>query len=241
MALTDNLVGVWCEAAAPETDESVNGETLTNNLVGTTTGKVGTAGTFANPQYLYHADDANLSSGDIDFTVAAWVNLASKPDYPGIACKTSSDGGTVEYGLIYRGGGTDQFEWNFNGTAHRAVTFGSPSTGTWYWVCAWHDSVANTINICVNNGTIDSQADGGGTDTNKGFAIGRQGDYSGDAQAQWNGNLNQVAMWKRVLTSGERISLYNSGVGLAFSSWVVATRIPQVLVNVNQAVMAAVY
>lgn len=221
MALTDNLVGVWCEASAPETDESTNAENLTNNSVGTTAGKVGTAGTFvgASAQYLFHADDALLSSGDIDWTVAAWVYLASKPSYPGIAAKADS-GDTPEYQLLYRGGATDQFEWTFkSGTTVRATTFGSPSLSTYYWVCAWHDSVGNTINICVNNGSVDSAADAGGSDTTSGFAIGRLGDYGGDTQAQWDGRLNQVAMWKRVLTSGERTQLYNSGSGLAFGSW----------------------
>ncbi len=241
MALTDNLVGVWCEAAAPETDESVNGETLTNNSVGTTTGKVGTAGTFTNPQYLFHADDANLSTGDIDFTIAAWVWLTSKPAYSSIAGKVASDGSTIEYALIYRSS-ADQFEFDFNASNQKSATFGSTATGTWYWVCGWHDATANTVNITVNNGAVDSSADSGGVDRPSGFAVGRLGDYSGDPNAQWDGQLNQVAMWKRVLTSGERISLYNSGLGLAFASWGggAAARLP-LMVNINQAVMAAVY
>ncbi len=223
MALTDNLVAVWCEAAAPSTDESGAGEGLTDHgTVGTTTGTVGTAGvwTTANStQYLSHVDDANLSSGDIDFTIAAWIYLTAKTkNYPCIVGKASSDAGTIEYNLLFRTS-ADTFELTWNTTIEvRSTTFGSPSLNTWYYVVAWHDATANTINICVNAGTADSAADNGGTDTNKGFAIGTLGEYI-DTSSTWDGRLNQVAMWKRVLTAGERTSLYNAGAGLAFASW----------------------
>jgi hypothetical protein len=221
MALVDNLVSVWCEAAAPTTDE-FGSETLTDNgSVGTTTGVVGTAGlwTTANTtQWLSHADDAALSSGDIDFTVAAWVYLTSKSkSYPTILGKVSSDAGTIEYQLLYRSS-VDQFEWAFGGPNVRATTFGSPSLNTWYYIVAYHDATANTVGICVNNGTVNTAADSGGTDTTKGFAIGTLGEYH-DSSSTWDGRLNQVAMWKRVVGSTDLANLYNSGVGLPFASW----------------------
>jgi len=44
-------------------------------------------------------------------------------------------------------------------------SFGVPATSVWYFVCAWHDAAANTINIQVNNGTVDSLAWTGGCST----------------------------------------------------------------------------
>ncbi len=225
MALTDNIVGAWCEAAAPTTDESGNGETLTDHgTVGTTTGKVGTAGNFGtggSTKYLSHVDDAALSTGDIDFTFAAWVNLsATSKAYASIFGKADAGDSAEEYYLIYRSG-VSAFEFAVKQAAGmiRATNFGAASTATWYHVVAWHDSVNDLVGISVNAGTPNTASYSGGvTDQTSGFAVGTLGQYV-DASSTWDGLINQAAMWKRVLTSGERTSLYNGGAGLAFGSW----------------------
>lgn len=219
MAIKDSLVSVWCEAADPTTDE-FGSETLTNNgTVATAAGKIGTAadfGTASTTKYLTHADDAALSTGDIDCEFQAWVYLSSKTKgYPCAIGKVSLDGGTIEYNLLYRSS-VDKWEWQFGTAVVRSAA--AISINTWYLIHAWHDSVNNLVGISVNAGTPDTAADAGGTDTNKGFAIGTMGDYH-DASSTWDGLLNQVAMWKRVLTSGDRSSLYNAGAGLAYASW----------------------
>ncbi len=222
--LLTNLVAVWCEAVSPVTDTSGNGETLTDHgTVGTTTGKIGTAGDFgtgSSTKYLDKASDAAVETGDIDFTMAAWVYLtATTKGYPSIIAKVVSDGSTVEYDLILRGS-IQQFEWQFGGAALvRATTFGSPSINTWYHIVCWHDATADTINICVNNGTVDSGADAAITvRLTAHLAVGTLGSYV-DSSSTWDGLINQAALWKRVLTSGERTTLYNAGNGLISSSW----------------------
>jgi hypothetical protein len=44
------------------------------------------------------------------------------------------------------------------------------------------------------------------------------GTYDGSTN-NWNGQIDEVGYWKRVLTSGERTSLYGGGSGLAYSSF----------------------
>jgi hypothetical protein len=39
-----------------------------------------------------------------------------------------------------------------------ANALGTPATGTWYFVVGWHVSANNTLNIQVNNGTVNSVA-----------------------------------------------------------------------------------
>lgn len=217
MALIDNLVGVWCEAAAPTTDESGNGQTLTNNnTVGTTTGVVGTAGTFtaASSQSLTHADNASLSTGDVDFTLQCWLNLTTKTNGDTYICKREAFEFTLNYGS-----GSDRLRFLFgqNAIAVTANNFGAPPLSTWMLVHCWHDSVNDLIGISVNAGTANTAADtsANAVDGNGSFAIGKDlafGQYA-------NAKINQVAFWKRVLTSTERTSLYNSGSGLAFASW----------------------
>jgi hypothetical protein len=215
MALKDNLISVWCEAADPTTDEFGANTLTNNNSVGTTTGKVGTAGTFtsAGGKYLSHADSAALSTGDIDFTIAAWVNLTAAGE-KGIVNKWTGEL------LLYRD--SDGHVYLF---VRKADDSGNALVGTsgtlaadsaWHHVVAWHDSVNNLLGVSVDAGTADTASYSAGVrDSANNWVIGAT---TGTANP-WDGSLNQVAFWKRVLTGTERTSLYNAGAGLAFGSW----------------------
>jgi hypothetical protein len=157
-----------------------------------------------------------LSTGDIDFTISAWVNLTSKTDPVygnGIVGKWKYTTNNKEYILWYNYT-NDRFrlEISSDGSTQSAVqadSFGSPSTSTWYFIVVWHDSINNTINIQVNNGTIDSTTHSTGVYVGNGpFEFG-----SYDGQAFINGSINGVGFWRRLLTAEERTFLYNSGTG----------------------------
>ena len=112
------------------------------------------------------------------------------------------------------------FSWYSSGfKQQKATTFGAISTGTWYLVVGWHidtDPSFGSANIQVNNGTVDTNLEAsyfGGADTGQPFRCGRWGHSSG---RYWDGRLNQVAFWDRVLTSDERTELWNSGNGIGY-------------------------
>lgn len=211
------LVGMWTldEASGTRSDSYGTNHLTDNNTVTQATGKVGNAAQFtrANAEYLSIADNASLSMGDIDFTIACWVRwdtLIANSD--GLVTKW---GGTAnEYALFYNSGASRIAFGVDGGTGLVTVAanaLGAPATGTWYFVVAWHDSVANTINIQVNNGTINSAAHAVGVqDSNGTFTLGQiAGQYL-------DGRLDGVAVWKRTLTSDERAYLYNGGAGQAY-------------------------
>ncbi len=160
-------------------------------------------------------DNAALSTGDIDFTVAGWVYLSSKTTSQGLIGKWDS-GTTREY-LIYYNTSGDSFNFGVssngsNLTTITASSFGSPALNTWYYVVGWHDSVNNTLNIQVNNGTTNSVSYSSGViDSTSSFYIGQ---YQGGQF--FTGNIDSVGLWKRVLTSPEKATLYNSGNGLEY-------------------------
>lgn len=156
-----NFKGVWhlSESSGDAYDSTSNANTLTdNNTVGADAGgKVGGARDFerANSEQFTRASNAALQSGDIDFTLTAWVKLESKAGDMQVMTKYGNS--TNEYAILYQVS-DDRFHFYF-GTSFKNVaanTLGSPSTGTWYFICAWHDATTNTINISVNNGATDS-------------------------------------------------------------------------------------
>lgn len=219
MALTDDLISYWelNEASGNAIDAHGSNDLTDNNTVGSAAGKINNARSFvsANTEFLSRATNADLETGDIDFTFSAWVNISDKSTFRGFITKQQAD---IEYILRYDSS-TDRlaFYVSSDGSGFTSVSannFGSPSTSTWYFVTCWHDAAANTINIQVNNGTPNSASHSTGVKVGtNGFAIG--GRASGGEL--WDGLIDQVGFWKRKLTDGERTELYNSGNGLSYA------------------------
>lgn len=238
MALADavsSAVAHWTlDAASGNETDTINSIVLTdNNTVGTGTGKFSNARDFetANSEYLSVADNGDLSVGDIDFAVRCWVQLESKSANLAIITKDDLDNDHAEYRLYYDSS-TDRFAWqvpkgtnsNTNASFYtnvQADNFGSPSTGTWYLIHAWHDSTANEIGISVNAGTANTAAHSVGPsrrDKTAAFAIGT----IRPAIPAWHfdGLVDDVVILKNyLLDSTERTEDYNSGTGVAFADW----------------------
>jgi hypothetical protein len=217
--LAVSLVAYWKlgETSGNRAD-SVGANTLTDtNTVTYDTGIIGNAAKFtaANSEHLTIADNAAVSTGDVDFTIACWLKLAD-PDTGAneyMFGKGSSSGAenTFEYWLRYvESSSKMQFSVGNNVTV-LANTFGVVTLGTWIFVVCWHDATANTLNIQINNGAADSAADTGiQAENTNALSFGRPGEYDG---VYYGGLIDEVGFWKRVLTGEEKTYLYNLGVG----------------------------
>lgn len=191
--------------------------TLTNNnAVSQIAGRVGQAAQFvaASSQYLGRADNASLSTGNIAFTLAGWVNLTDRATTYAIANKLDSSG-AGEWNLTYTGGGTERFRFRtfLSGAGvgdATANSFGQATSGVWTHVVFWHDPATTTVNIQVNGGPVDSATTTGApADTGVSFQLGATATPGGFL----NGSLDEWGFWKRLLTPAERVWLYNGGSG----------------------------
>lgn len=223
MALSDNLVAYYSldEASGNAIDSHGSNDLTDNNTVGAGTGIVNGGRDFedSSSESFSIADNADLSMGDIDFTVQAWVKLESKPLINcGIVAKWDFGAGTREYDIIYRNGSFEDvfgIQVSADGTTPTNLnsTAGSPSTGTWYCLHMWHDATNNQIGISVNAGTPDTQSYSSGVlNSTSPFTIGAVSN-SGSPTSFFDGMIDEVGIWKRVLSSAERTELYNSGNG----------------------------
>ena len=215
--LNNNLIAVWEleETSGTRNDSKGSNHLTDNNTVASATGKLGTAADFevANSEYLSIADNTDLSTGDIDFTFAFWVQLESKAANMQFINKQGA-AGTREYTIGYViSGDRLRFGVSNDGTATTTINadaLGSPATATWYFVVVWHDATANTINIQVNNGTTNSVSHTTGVfDGTVAFTMGATATPS----TYHDGLLDNVYFWKRVLTADEITALYNGGNG----------------------------
>ena len=230
--LETGLVSYWRldEEAGIRADAHGKNHLSVGNTLTQVAGKLGKAARFkkASGEYLFVTDAPTLATGDIDFTISAWVNLDGGRDEMYIASR-GSDALGWEWFLIYDAS-LDFFSFiittpgalNKGNADALAFTdsFGKAQIGAWNFVVAWHDSAKETVNIQVNNGLVDSlhksqvnqpdldQPTAGTGPFNLGAFDGPGGFL--------NGRLDTAAFWKRVLTSAERAALYNNGAGLDF-------------------------
>jgi hypothetical protein len=218
-ALTDNLVACWTlnETSGTRSDAVGSNHLTDNNTVGYAGGVVDNAASFvaANSEYLSINDNAALSTGDIDYTIAAWVYLDATGKAHGIASKFGT-GGSREYRLEIDTANKPTFAVSGDGTAYTTVTGEDALSGSeWYYLVAWHDSSGNTLSIQTNNGTPASTAHSSGSyDTGAAFIVGARNVSTG---LYMDGRVDGLVIWKRVLTSDERAWLYNSGSGRSCS------------------------
>lgn len=213
MALTDDLISYWQldETSGTRVDAHASNDLTDNNTVGYDTGIISNAADFvqANSEYLSKTSNTELQTGDIDFTVAFWCRT---PNPAGNQVAASKWGGSTNEWRIYTslgnlgmivGGGYAGFG------SGQACGFSE-----WHHFVCWHDSVNNQIGVCRDAGTPDVLSHSGGcTAGDSPFKLG-----AGDLD-YWNGEIDEVGFWKRVLTSDERNDLYNGGSGLAYSSF----------------------
>jgi hypothetical protein len=223
MAVIDNLVAYWPldEASGNAIDAHTNSIDLTETggtiAQGTGPGGVGNSRDFeaADTEYFNIADHTDLSMGDIDFEIAGWFNFETNGSFVGLVGKITGDS---EYGLQYQNGGAF-LKWNIRNAANDGwgaldmTTQGALSTGTWYFITVGHDSVNNLLFGTVNAGTPETGAwSQGARDGTAAFRIGDQSD-----SGPFDGLIAKVGVWKKVLTTGERTWLYNSGNGRSYA------------------------
>lgn len=226
MALTDSLIEYWeLEEASGNRTGSHQSLVLTDtNTVAQGAGLVGNCADFErdNNETLQATDETNYGlSTDTPFTWACWINLEAVPagNFAFILSKIQQSGNfPTAYSIWYDFENVRfRFAVHIDNTPTGTVCNFSQSisVATWYFLVCWHNPTDDTLNIQFNNGTPESVSHAIGTAALTGpLVIGGEG----GGTSSWDGLIDQVGFWKRVLTSDERTELYNSGAGLSYAS-----------------------
>lgn len=220
MSFSDSLIAFWEleEASGARADSSPSGNHLTDhNGVTSFTGIVGNAASFlrSSSQFLSCASNAGLSMGDTDFWLNFWVDVGTPS---GTAVILNKSNGTDYEFQTYFKTSNGRMQFYVEGPSSSIDLAGDVLAGGWHMISCWHDSVNNTVTIVTDDGTpISSSYSGGARSTAHNFTMGADNGGS----AAWEGELDQVGIWKRIPAAGEITALYNAGAGLPYSSMVV--------------------
>lgn len=222
--LNNGIVAYWKlnEASAANRADSVGSITLTNP-VGLTiegvSGKLSNAAEFdqADGDHLFSAADpaAVDFTGNQDFTVACWVQIkAGTLNQRRTFVAKYESAGQAQWYLQARNSPSARLLFGVNDAEIEAIAnnYGVPAEDTWIFMVCWHDATADTVNIQINNGTADSTAHSAGIEDST--SIVRVGRLT--TAGYLDGMVDEIGVWNRVLTSGERTELYNSGTGKTY-------------------------
>lgn len=174
-----------------------------------------------NSEYVWIADNTGLSAGSgVSFEIAFWFKARSLTIDHMILSKWTGNG---EYMAYVNQFAPKKFQWvvrNAGDTAYVFNTNSTPetiSTRTWYFADCWYDATnavlchgLTTAPNAYSSTTFTTNALAAGVrDSNGQFQLGnRQADST-----YWDGTIDEVGFWKRLLTPGERATLYSAGAG----------------------------
>lgn len=224
--LTTGLVGYWDmdERTVADTNDiryDCHGiqDFVDINSVGIVTGKRGHAAHLvkASGEYMFRPNNTTLQTGDIDFTVAGWVYFLSLADNPFVFAK-EFDSSNREWRLDSFSNTLRFFVFNSSNGVAGTVSSGALSTGTWYYVEAWHSATDNQVGIRINNGTaITAGTSSAGAVKTANLYFGSPGAV---ASTQYlDGYLDEWGYWKKLLSEEERTYLYNNGNGRTYTDF----------------------
>jgi hypothetical protein len=87
------------------------------------------------------------------------------------------------------------------------------TAGSWHLVLFWYDSSDGSVNASINNGTVTTLTGAtGNIERSTPLTVG----YRLEASLTYDGLIDEIGIWDRVLTPAERTQLYNGGAGITY-------------------------
>ena len=220
-----NCQGAWfLNGAATETDRSGSLETLTetSGTIPTSTdvpsGYSGTSRAFAaaDTEYLVGAADgsANITGADQHISVVAWVKPASilNGGVQGVVGKWDRGSGHTQYIIDLWGSAANTYQVEAKvGTKTLVSTTTNYAVGSWKHVALVYNDTDLRVYIDGELNRTSAYTSGMTSGTTAAFAIGAS--FNDGAQnRQFDGLIDEVAIFDRALSAEEIGEIYNNGI-----------------------------
>jgi hypothetical protein len=211
--LTD-LVAYWKldETSGPRIDSAGSNNLTDNGSVGSAVGKVGNAASYSGSNFLSLASNSDVQITS-DFTVACWVYLATVPSTRQMFV-TKDNSSNREY-ILYISV-TKRFTFRIHSVDIVADST-TVSPDTWYFLVGDFRASDNRIRLMVNDSTLSSMTGTSGPTVGSAeFMVGAREFVGFEEPVLSGGRIDEVGIWKRLLTAAEITQLYNGGSGLTY-------------------------
>lgn len=222
MALSDNLVAYWkLDESSGDASDSVGSKTLTNNnSVAYSTGKINNGADFGSSNTNKYLSATALSFmsglGGGAISVSLWVKIQTAPSLNTQAtiftAIKSTNVSSTDFGIQFAyhdvSGTKKVYLWSPR-TGLGADVTQTLTVGTWYHIAL--SSNGSTWTLYLNGSSIASGSVGAGNNIGTQDFM-RCGAYSASTEFL-SGNVDEIGIWSRGISSTEVTQLYNSGNG----------------------------
>lgn len=218
-ALTDNLVGYWKldETSGTTAIDSLDDHNGLTNATVNQAGIINTAYSFNGTNQEVKLKDTNsLVYSDISLAVWVYLNNLTAEQYPIYKIDSTATrrfGFQIFSNRIY-------FSKHFGSAGGWAVSKDiTGMSGAWHYIVATHSDTNGTAlywdgNLVDYNSSATSTLT---TTTAFEYYIGRfNGSLTASTNYWFNGKIDEVGLWNKVLTSTEVTALYNGGAGYTY-------------------------
>lgn len=218
----DPPIAFWAfDEASGTAVDVVGGYNLDPNNITYSTGKIGNAAFFngSNSQLSRDQSLAGALSFTGDFSFSFWINISAQPTgtlFPIVGKFLFVGSDDRQYLIMYEdaGGGIFNLCANLssNGTASTKHNVANTLTiGTWHHIVCTYNAALGLVEFFKDGSSVGT-ASHGITSLFAGGAHFWLGTISGFS-AWFNGGLDMLAAWDRVITADEIAALYNGGAG----------------------------
>jgi hypothetical protein len=222
MSLLDGLISYWkLDEASGNRLDSKSLHTLTSvNSVGSAAGKIGDAASFAaaSSQYLEGPSNDTLPTRDQSFSVTAWAYLTAAVANQ-MVISSWDEATNNRHFQVFAGAFANAWRLTVGttGASSVAVNSSAVSVNQWVLLCA-RSEPGGLIQLNVNDANNTTASLGTPTSATKvKLLIGAR--YNTTPQLFFNGLIDEVGIWNRVLTDAEVTTIYNGGNGLSYGSF----------------------
>lgn len=219
-ALGDNITNYWAfNESSGNAADSVGSATLTNTGTATyTTGKIGNSGT-TNGTSQYFTKGSHLTSIEGgSYTISFWFKRHTTiGDNDQLLSQDvlGSRGMWVRYG-------TSGINWlQFFGADTGSIDSGAVSNDTWYHLALVYESIGagtSKMTMYLNGSSVGTPLTNVGSSPNTTTAsfMTQAWAVSGTVADYLDGQIDELGVWNRALSSSEVTALYNGGSGFAY-------------------------
>ena len=228
-----DLTAYWKleETSGARSDSHGSRHLIDNNGVVSAVGKSGNGADIERDlsQYLSlpNSQNGSLSPSAQDLTISAWVKYESMPSSSigTIAGIYDSSSSQREWYFSYTNAFSGRTGWDGWASATGSSPVGGadsshlPAVGTWYHVLFELDQTNSEIRITIDNGTVmvtSTSLPASIFDGSADFIIGA---LDNGTLGQVDSVIDEVAVWNRILSPADKVSLYNGGSGLFYDSF----------------------
>lgn len=205
----EGAIGWW--KGEGNTLSAIGSDTATwIGTAGYATGKVGTAFNLDGNTYLKIADQASHKPSTI--TTEAWIYATQFDGWDSIIAKGSLTSYENSYWLGIEGGKATFYTRHTGSGVGLSKDANSLALNQWYHLVGTDDGV--TRSLYVNGTLVDSDAVSGSLVYENGvpLLIGEDWNYGAESYIRFNGRLDEVGIYGRVLTAAEITANYNNGL-----------------------------